>query len=133
MVGRSGGAETALFYDPLGRLAATNGAPHLAGSGAVTRFLYDGDALVGEYDGIGYLKRRYMHGPGVDEPILWDEGTAMDCSGTRFLHTNHQGSIIAVADCNGNRTAINSYDAGTRPGNDIKDVPIALLTCSPGM
>jgi RHS repeat-associated protein len=111
LIGRSGGVEAALFYDPLGRLAATNGAPHLAGSGAVTRFLYDGDALVGEYDGIGYLKRRYMHGPGVDEPILWDEGTAMDCSGTRFLHTNHQGSIIAVADCNGNRTAINSYDA----------------------
>jgi RHS repeat-associated protein len=111
LIGRSGGAEAALFYDPLGRLAATNGAPHLAGSGAVTRFLYDGDALVAEYDGAGTLARRYMHGPGVDEPILWDEGQAMNCTGTRFLHTNHQGSIIAVADCNGNRTAINSYDA----------------------
>ena len=51
-----------------------------------------------------------MHGPGSDEPILWDEGSAMNCSGTRFLHTNHQGSVIAVADCNGNRVATNAYD-----------------------
>jgi RHS repeat-associated protein len=34
----------------------------------------------------------------------------MNCTGTKFLHTNHQGSIIAIADCNGNRTNINSYD-----------------------
>jgi RHS repeat-associated protein len=94
----------------LGRLSAVNGAPHLPGSGSVTRFLYDGDALVGEYDGAGTLIRRYMHGPGTDEPILWDEGQAMNCTGTKFLHTNHQGSIIAIADCNGNRTNINSYD-----------------------
>jgi RHS repeat-associated protein len=34
----------------------------------------------------------------------------MDCSGTRFLHTNHQGSIIAVANCNGLPLKINAYD-----------------------
>ena len=110
LIGRSGGAETALFYDPLGRLSATNGAPHLPGSEKITRFLYDGDALVAEYNGAGTLIHRYMHGPGTDEPILWDMGQAMNCSGTRFLHTNHQGSIIAVADCHGNRTNINAYD-----------------------
>lgn len=65
---------------------------------------------VAEYDGSGIMLRRYMHGPGTDEPILWDEGQAMDCSGTRFLHTNHQGSIIAVANCNGLPLKINVYD-----------------------
>jgi RHS repeat-associated protein len=67
------------------------------------------DDLVAEYSAAG-ITNRYMHGPGSDEPILWDVGSRMDCSGTRFLHTNHQGSVIAVADCNGNRVAVNSYD-----------------------
>ena len=100
-----------LGYDPLGRLWQTTG-----GSAGTTRFLYDGDALVAEYDGAGAMRRRYMHGPGVDEPILVDEGSAMDCAGTRFLNTDHQGSIIALADCWGNRTAVNTYDEYGIPG-----------------
>jgi RHS repeat-associated protein len=112
LIGRGGAiTNSALFYDPLGRLSAVNATPTVAGSAGITRFLHDGDALVEEYGGSGSLARRYMHGPGIDEPILWDEGQAMDCSATRFLHPNHQGSIIAIADCNGNRTAINAYDA----------------------
>jgi RHS repeat-associated protein len=41
---------------------------------------------------------------------MWDEGSAMDCSGSRFLHPDPQGSIIAIANCWGGRIAINSYD-----------------------
>ena len=77
------------------------------GAAAVTQFLYAGDVLVAEYDGSnGALLRRYMHGPGVDEPILWDEGGALNCSGTKVLHPDHEGAIVAVADCNGTLTAI---------------------------
>ncbi len=47
----------------------------------VTRFLYDGDHVVGEYDAAGTQLRRYAWGPGADEPIVWDEGSAMNCSG----------------------------------------------------
>lgn len=93
-----------LTYDPLGRLWQTTG------SAGTTQFLYDGDALVAEYNGSGGLLRRYMHGPGVDEPILVDEGSALNCSGTRFLNTDHQGSVIALANCSGIRQAINAYD-----------------------
>jgi RHS repeat-associated protein len=109
----------ALSVSTLSTSALAQSAPHLPGSGSVTRFLYDGDALVGEYDGAGTLIRRYMHGPGTDEPILWDEGQAMNCTGTKFLHTNHQGSIIAIADCNGNRTNINSYDEYGIPAGSV--------------
>ncbi|HEX8583297.1 MAG TPA: RHS repeat-associated core domain-containing protein, partial [Allosphingosinicella sp.] len=63
------------------RLFETSG-----GSAGVTRFLYDGDALVAEYSGSGTLLRRYLHGTGDDTPIL------------------------AQADCGGNPTAINTYD-----------------------
>jgi RHS repeat-associated protein len=49
-------------------------------------------------------------GPGSDEPILWDEGSAMDCGGTRFLHTNAQGSVVATANCFGAPLSISAYD-----------------------
>jgi YD repeat-containing protein len=45
LVGRSGGVT--LRYDPLGRLY------EVAGNGNTTRFLYDGDALVAEYNTSG--------------------------------------------------------------------------------
>ena len=62
------------------------------------------------------MLRRYMWGPGVDEPVLWDEGPSLNCSGTRFLHPNHQGSIVAIADCSGNRLTVNTYDEYGIPG-----------------
>ncbi len=38
------------------------------GSAATTRFGYDGQDRVVEYDGAGSVLRRYVHGPGDDEP-----------------------------------------------------------------
>lgn len=94
-----------LTYDAQGRLWRTEG-----GAYGKTDFLYDGDQLAAEYDGdTGALRRRYMFA-GQDEPILWSEGATVDCAGARVLHTDHQGSVIALADCWGNRTNVNSYD-----------------------
>jgi RHS repeat-associated protein len=61
------------------------------------------------------MLKRYYHGPGVDEPVLQDTGSALDCSTTRVLHGDHQGSIIALADCWGARTNINKYDDWGNP------------------
>jgi RHS repeat-associated protein len=74
-----------------------------------TQFLYDGDRLVAEYNGSGALLRRYVHGAGADEPLLWYEGSGLTTR--RGLLTNHQGSIIAVADAAGASVGINAYDA----------------------
>lgn len=104
LVSASGAKNATLRYDPLGRLY------EVVGGGNTTRMLYDGDQLAAEYNSSGMMLRRYFWGPNVDEPIMWDEGTVMNCSGGRFLHPDHQGSIIAVADCNGNQVAINAYD-----------------------
>ena len=104
LVSASGGRTASLRYDPLGRLY------EVSGSTGTTRFLYDGAALVAEYATNGTMLRRYMWGPNTDEPIMWDEGSAMDCSGSRFLHPDPQGSIIAIANCWGGQIAINSYD-----------------------
>jgi RHS repeat-associated protein len=106
-----GGATATLTYDPLGRLWQV-----VKGS-ANTRFLYDGDDLVAEYDGSGAMARRYFFGPGEDAPVLDDPGNQLACTnGTRFLHADHHGSVIALADCWGNRTNVNSYDEYGIPG-----------------
>lgn len=110
LVAASGLKTAGLRYDPLGRLYEVTGAS------GTTRFLYDGDALIAEYNSAGTLLRRYAHGPGVDEPILWDEGGAMNCSGTKVLHADHQGSIVALADCWGARKNTNTYDEYGIPG-----------------
>lgn len=105
LTGATGATTASLAYDPMGRLWQTSG-----GSAGTTRFLYDGDALVAEYDGSGNLLRRYVHGPGVDEPLFWYEGSAVSSSTRRVLRANHQGSIVSVADSSGNRIKTNSYD-----------------------
>ncbi len=100
----SGGAT--LTYDPLGRLYQTSSATF-----GGTQFAYDGAHVVAEYNGsTGAIRRRFFWGPGADEPILQDEGGQWDCSGTKFLHTDDLGSVVAVADCSGNRTNVNTYD-----------------------
>jgi RHS repeat-associated protein len=85
----SGAASMTLAYDPLGRLRQTT-------TGGVTRdFLYDGDALVAEYEG-STLVRRYVHGAGVDEPLVWYQGSGL--TDRRWLIADHQGTIIAHQD-----------------------------------
>jgi RHS repeat-associated protein len=102
LVAASGGI--ALGYDPLGRLFEIAG-----GSAGATRFLYDGDDLLAEYDGAGALLRRYAHGPGADEPSAWYEGAAFGAN-RRRLQSDRHGSIISVTDSAGNLIAINAYD-----------------------
>jgi RHS repeat-associated protein len=77
---------------------------------ATTRFLYDGDRLAIEYDGAGTVLRAYDHGTSPDEHLIWYEAVPGGTS-RRYLHADHQGSIIAVADQNGNPIAINGYDS----------------------
>ena len=65
------------------------------------RFLYDGDALVGEYTLGNVLGNRYIHGPGVDEPLVWYTGTGV--ASRYVLRANHQGSIVTAASSRGRR------------------------------
>ena len=36
----------------------------------VTRYCYDGDQVIAEYDGSGNLLKFYIYGPGIDEPVM---------------------------------------------------------------
>ena len=112
LVAASGLLNASLGYDPLGRLYQTSAA---SGAG-LTRYLYDGDELVIEYDGNGVVQRRYVHGTGSDDPLLWYEGAGIAAGARRHLFADHQGSVIGITDASGNPIGINSYDEWGTPG-----------------
>jgi RHS repeat-associated protein len=102
-----------LIYDPLGRLFQTSG-----GSFPTTRYLYDGDALVAEYDGLGVMTRRYVHWAGADVPVV--SYTTSSLATPTYLYADHQGSIVAVANANGQSIQANRYDEyGIPAGSNV--------------
>ena len=101
--------QATINYDPLRRLWEI-------GAGQVTmRMLYDGATLIGEYNSAHVVQRRYVHGPGVDEPLVWYEGTGT--SDRRFYHADERGSIVATSDSSGAMASVNSYDEYGIPGS----------------
>ena len=95
-----------MAYDAEGRLNQT--VINLPTPSTSTRNqLYDGVNMVADYDGADVLMRRYVHGPGVDEPLVIYEGAG---TGTKnWQYADHLGSIIGTADSTGASTAIFSY------------------------
>ncbi|MES1158347.1 MAG: RHS repeat-associated core domain-containing protein [Terricaulis silvestris] len=112
LISTSGAHSATLIYDPLGRLF------EIDSGGAQTQFLYDGDELVAEYNALtGVLLRRYVHGPGVDDPLIWYEGATVSAATRRSLQQDYQGTIVSVADSSGNALNINTYDEYGVPGS----------------
>jgi RHS repeat-associated protein len=97
MTGASNGAQ--FLYDATGRLV------QVSQGGAVSRFLYDGTRMIAEYDGNNALLRRFVHGGGTDNPVVWYEGTGT--ADRRHLYADERGSIVAVQ---GATFTQNTYD-----------------------
>ncbi|RXZ63901.1 RHS repeat-associated core domain-containing protein [Pelagerythrobacter rhizovicinus] len=122
----TGQIKARLKYDPLGRLYEVENYQSGVAQGP-TRFLYDGDALVAEFSGTHASLRRYVHGPaaGIDDPLIWYEGSLLAASGRRYLHSDARGSIVSVTNYQGVSTATNSYseygipDSASGTSNDI--------------
>jgi RHS repeat-associated protein len=108
---------TSLTYDPTGRLSrVVQGAND-------TKFEHLGPRLVIERNGAGTILRRYVHGPGDDEPVVWYEGSSL--STRRFLHTDERGSVIAVTNAAGTSIATNKYDEYGIPQSSVALTPAA--------
>ncbi len=54
------------------------------------------------------MLRRYVHGPGSDEPLVWYEGSGT--SDRRFLHADERGSVVAVTNSSGTTPNVNGYN-----------------------
>ena len=101
------GSET-LSYDPLGRLF------RYTASQGDTRFGYDGVDMIAEYNASNHMLRRYVHGPGIDNPLVWYEGAGT--GDRRYMHSDERGSVVAISNGSGAAIAINSYDEYGIPG-----------------
>ncbi len=93
-----------ITYDSVGRIS------QIYTTLLVSNFEYDGTALISErvQDATFSVRRRYVHGPCSDEPLVWYEGTGT--TDRRFLHADERGSVIATSDGTGAVTTINKYD-----------------------
>ncbi|MBZ4417072.1 RHS repeat-associated core domain-containing protein [Myxococcus sp. RHSTA-1-4] len=85
-------------YDPVGRRVKKTVA------GTVSQVLLAGLAELADYNGANALIRRYIPGPGLDEPLAIIEGTAK-----KYLLADRLGSIIGVTDAAGTVTAKYTY------------------------
>lgn len=93
---------TSLYYDAFDRLSEYD-------TSVSTRFVYDGARMATEVaNPSGAVMRRYVFGPGDDEPIVWYEGAGT--SDRRWLHADERGSVIAVTNASGVPIGVNSYD-----------------------
>jgi RHS repeat-associated protein len=116
----AGTLRAELRYDPTGRLYQVTG-----GTLGTQRFVYDGNALIAEYNTSGTMLRRYVHGSNVeaDDPLLWYEGSSVASSARRYVHSDPRGSIVSVANFQGYSIATNTYDEygipDTASGDDI--------------
>ena len=60
-------------YDALGRrVSKTVGA-------TTTKYVYDDARSIAEYDSAGQFLRKYIYGPGLDEPVLMQTATTRYC------------------------------------------------------
>ena len=71
--------------------------------GAVTRYVYDIQSIMQQFDGIGVLQSRYTQGDQIDQTLELEHG------GQRYFYeANHLGSIRTVRNATG--VAVNQYD-----------------------
>ncbi|WP_404343097.1 RHS repeat domain-containing protein [Pseudoalteromonas mariniglutinosa] len=103
------GTSLALGYDATGRLNDSTL------NGTKTTFLYDANELVAEYNSSGSLLRRYVHGIGVDDPLVWYEGSGTGSK--RYLHADERGSIISETNGSGSIVATHKYGPFGEPIN----------------
>jgi RHS repeat-associated protein len=108
-----------LTYDPEGRLY------EYTVNGAVTYFGYDGTNLVAEYGETGVNAkplRQYVHGTGVDEPVVWFEhgvtSTNNPFTDKRYFVKNYQGSIIGYANASGVLQELYTYGPWGEPKSE---------------
>ena len=77
------------------------------------RYAYDGDQIIAEYDGAGTLLRKFVYGPGIDEPICLID--AANANALYYYHCDGLGSVVALCDVNNAPVERYAYDVFGRP------------------
>jgi RHS repeat-associated protein len=93
--------------------------------GVITNYIYDGDQLIAEYDGSGNLTKKFIYGPGIDEPVCV---IASDSEAIYFYHFDGLSSVSEITNAGGNVVEKYEYDAYGK--TTIKDSSDNVLTQS---
>lgn len=99
-------------YDPLGRRASKT---VTGGINEDIRYLYDGAEVIADTDTSNVVQRRYIYGPGVDEPVAMYAGSGTSVNIRRFYMADPQGSVIGITDASGVPQDSHSYSAFGMP------------------
>ena len=113
---QNGDTVASYAYDYLGRRIQKTvyGSPDV-----VTKYAYDGDQVIAEYDDSGTLLRRFIYGPGIDEPICMVD--AADNGTVYYYHLDGLGSVVALSDVNNVIVERYSYSVFGEP-SQVSDV-----------
>jgi RHS repeat-associated protein len=74
--------------------------------GYSTRYVYDGSQVIAEYDGNNNLLRKYIYGPGIDQPVCMID---VADSKTYYYHYDALGSVVALSDSSGSTVETYEY------------------------
>jgi RHS repeat-associated protein len=92
----------------------------------ITKYVYDGDQCIAEYDGSSNLQRKYIYGPGIDQPVCMIEA-AGSYAGTYYYHFDALGSVVGLTNASGNTVEVYEYDVYGRLGASDASHPNRLL------
>jgi RHS repeat-associated protein len=99
-----GGNEVVRFvYDGQGRRSQKTAA------GVTRTYVYDNEDVVEERLSTG-ATIRYVHGPGIDQPVA-----KVEAGTTSYYLADHLGSIVQTTDASATVTLTRQYDAGGNP------------------
>jgi YD repeat-containing protein len=90
-VSNGGSTIAKYYYDYAGRRVTKEA------GGLTTQYCYDGDQVIAEYEN-GTLKRKFIYGPGIDEPVIMID---VATSKYYFYHFDGLGSVVALSDNSG--------------------------------
>ena len=103
-------AVASYTYDYGGRRVSKTvyGSPNVT-----TKYCYDGGQVIAEYDGSDILLRKFIYGPGIDEPICMVD--VADSNAGYYYHFDGLGSVVALSDVNNVIVESYSYDVFGAP------------------
>jgi RHS repeat-associated protein len=94
------GMDAQYKYDPLGRRIEKNV------NGEITKYVYDGDNLIAEYDGTDAVKSKYLFSLDIDDPL------SVEQSGTvYYYHKDGLGSVTGLTNASGNIVKTYRYNS----------------------
>jgi len=75
--------------------------------GYSTRYVYDAGHVIAEYDGNNNLLRKYIYGPGIDQPVSMIE--VADSNAAYYYHFDALGSVVALSNASGDTVQTYEY------------------------